>query len=148
MNIIIMFIIKEVSLTSLVAWGQERCRHCSDSEGTGADIRFPRLCLPVESLALNRSQNSTVENLIMAFKSIAHIQCRPNCFFLFQHFWFLICPFCLRVHELLLLRALQSPIRSLGRLPVGLGSLNKILCHTQKSRTHTHTLSQSATGPS
>ena len=28
---------------------------------------------------------------------------------------------------------LQSPIRSLGRLPLGLGSLNKIPCHTTPS---------------
>ena len=35
------------------------------SEGTGADLRFPRLCLP-----LDRSEN--VENQIMKFKSISH----------------------------------------------------------------------------
>ena len=38
--------------------------------------------------------------------------------------------------------SLQSPIRSLGRLPVGLGSSNKIPCHT----TH-RPLTKNATQP-
>ena len=66
-----------MTLTSLIACGhddadirtgqQERCRHGPDSEGTGADLRFPRLCLPPDR------PESVHRAKLMKVNSMSHI---------------------------------------------------------------------------